>query len=129
MKLTFAKTVIIFILLSIVSCTYYNSDKVNMKMIQGKWQLVDVEHNIYDTVSVDYTKEQTYLIFEDDKCTQYMPDLKDTLKLNFSIRDYQLAFIKDSTLISVFSIDSLTEQTLILSHETNERIYKKVEQN
>lgn len=129
MKLTFAKTVTISVLLFIASCTYYNSDKVNTKMIQGKWQLIDVEHNIYDTVSVDYTKEQTYLIFEDDRCTQYMPDLKDTLHLIFSIRDYQLAFFKDSTLVSVFSIDSLTEQTLILSHETNERIYKKIEQN
>lgn len=111
----------------IVSCTPYNSNEVNKQLIQGKWLLMDVEHDVYDTISVDYIREETYLSFEGDSCIQYMPDLKDTLNLSFSIKDYQLAFFKDSLIVGKFSIDSLTDKKLILSHDLSERVYLKVE--
>lgn len=115
-----------FVICVIVSCTPYNSNRVNEQLIQGKWQLMDVEHDVYDIISVDYTKEQTYLEFEGDSCIQYMPDLKDTLMLFFSIRDYQLAFFHDSLMVSRFSIDSLNEKKLVLSHNSNQRVYMKI---
>lgn len=115
------------VLFTIAACTPYDSNRVNKELVQGKWQLVDVEHELYDTIAVDYASELTYLIFEEDTCIQYMPDLNDTLKLMFSIRDFQLAFIKDSLVVSKFNIDSLTDYKLVLSQSEGERVYKRVE--
>lgn len=114
-----------FILIFIVSCTSYNSDDTNKRLIQGTWALIDVEHSRYDSVHIDYSKEQTYLIFKGDSCREYMIDLEDTVDLAFLIRDYHLAFTRNDTIISRFSIDSLTNRTLVLSFDKNRRIYKK----
>lgn len=114
-----------FILFFVISCTPYNSNEVNKELIQGTWRLIDVEHSVYDSVFIDYSKEQTYLIFKGDSCREYMQDLKDTLNLAFLIKDYHLAFTSNDTIIGRFSIDSLTDKTMILSFESNMRIYKK----
>ena len=53
----------LFILFFTISCTPYNSDNVNKQMIQGTWKLIDVEHSVYDSVYVNYAKEQTYLMY------------------------------------------------------------------
>lgn len=115
------------ILWGIVACTPYDSNKVNNELIQGKWQLIDVDHEVYDTIAVDYSRELTYLAFVGDTCTQYMPDLRDTLMWAFTIHDYRLILLKDSSSIIRFEIDSLTDRTLVLSHDASEHIYRKVE--
>lgn len=114
-----------FILFSTISCRPYDSDEANRELIQGSWKLLNVEHSVYDSIYVDYAKEETFLIFKGDSCREYMVDLADTLDLSFIIRDYHLAFVKNDTIIGRFSIDSLTDKTLILSFEKDKRIYKK----
>lgn len=121
----FSIIVFSFIQFLITSCTPYNSDDANRTLIQGTWKLENVEHSVYDSVYVDYAKEETFLIFKGDSCREYMVDLADTLDLSFIIRDYHLAFVRNDTIIGRFSIDSLTNKTLVLSFEKNRRIYKK----
>ncbi|MBD8390122.1 hypothetical protein [Dysgonomonas sp. BGC7] len=122
--------IIPFILITFIylQCTPYNSDKVNHQLIQGKWMLVEADHNnkILDTVKVDYQNNQTILVFDDNNFTQYMPDLNDTINLRFLIKDYSLALLKDTIFVNTFSIKQLTQDSLILSQETNKRIYKKI---
>lgn len=117
-----------FIILLFFSCTAYDSDRVNRQLIQGKWMLVDVNDRIYDTVFVDYHKEITYLLFEGDKCTELLQDLNDTTHFNFNIRDYSLNLYKDSLLISIFAITTLTKDSLTLSVDKSHRRYIKIEQ-
>lgn len=113
-----------------VTCTPYNSDKVNTELIQGKWQLMDTKNHKdkLDTVQIDYSEEFTYLIFKGNKCIQYMPDLADTLDFTFSIYDYKLTLYKDSIYINKLNIDSLSSDKLVLSQENSEHIYKKIKQ-
>lgn len=124
----FLSSVIIMLLFSL--CTPYNSDKANYKLIQGRWMLVDVNHSeiILDTVRIDYNKNQTILVFEKNKLTQYMNDLNDTTDFTFVIRDYKLAIFRDSVATNVFIIRKLTGDSLILEYEKGERIYKKTGQ-
>lgn len=91
---------------------------------------MDAEYTsqVLDTVEVDYARELTFLVFEGDKCTQLMPDLKDTVHFTFVIHDYYLKLYKDSTLINNLNIDSLTQDKLILSQKKSEHIYKKIRQ-
>lgn len=113
-----------------ITCTSYDSNKVNTNLIQGKWQLVDTENqnNILDTVRIDYSKEITYLTFNGTTCTQHMPDLADTLNFTFSIYDYKLMLYKDNVLVNKLDIDSLNSDKLVLSQEKSEHIYKKIRQ-
>lgn len=122
-----------FIISGILSCIFiackpYSSDKKNTDLIQGKWVLTEVKrnHDILDTVSVDFTKEQTFLVFEGSKCTQYMPDVGDTLHLTFRIRDYQIGLYKDSVRINILNIDTLTSNLLYLSLKDDQWEYMKV---
>ncbi|MDR2954479.1 MAG: hypothetical protein LBV43_05315 [Prevotella sp.] len=110
------------------ACTPYNSNEANIRMIQGTWLLQDVEHSVLDTVTVDYNEERTYLIFKGSDCIQYMPDLQDTLKFTFAIRDYKLILFRDSLILNTLHIDTLTNESLILSHEKSERVYKRIQE-
>lgn len=125
-KITFTTAIVCIFM----SCTSYDSNKVNTELIQGKWQLVDIEHSRhqYDTLSIDYLKEITFLVFDGNKCTQNMPDLEDTLNLTFSIHDFKLMLYKDSICINKLNIDSLTSEKLVLSQEDSEHIYTKIMQ-
>ena len=111
-------------------CTPYSSDKANQTQIQGKWMLIDVDHamKIYDTLNIDYSKEQTYIVFDKDKCTQYMPDMNDTISFSFLIQDYKLDLFQDTVKINTFDIAMLTSDTLKLMHKTSERIYLKMKE-
>ena len=120
--------IVSFVVFVLFSCTPYNSDRENLQLIQGKWMLVDVNDLVYDTVFVDYEKEITYLFFEGNECTELMQDLNDTTHFNFQIRDYNLSLLKDNMLISIFSITTLTKDSLVLSTDKSHRKYKKIEQ-
>jgi hypothetical protein len=99
----------------LLCCKPYDSDKANHKFIQGKWMLVDVERNLFDTVKVDYDKQITYLIFSGDKCSQQMVDLNETSEYTFTIRNFELNLRTDSVLNNSLHIDMLTADSLILS--------------
>ncbi|WP_051697679.1 hypothetical protein [Prevotella sp. 10(H)] len=121
---------ILFILgICIYSCTPYDSDRVNTGLIQGKWVLADAERTVmYDTVNVDYNKELTFLIFEGNKCSQHMSDIKDTIDFTFVIRNYELRLYKDDKPFRKLDIDLLSADSLILSVTDNIWIYKKAGQ-
>lgn len=121
---------IITISVLLITCTSYDSNKVNTNLIQGKWQLIDTENHsdALDTVLIDYSTEITYLTFDGTRCTQYMPDLADTLKFTFSIHDYKLMLYKDNVLVNKLDIDSLSSEKLILSQNKGGHIYKKIRQ-
>jgi len=101
---------------------------VNNELIQGKWLLIDVDRELYDSVKVDYAKELTFLIFKNNECIQYMPDWMDTLKFTFAIDNYKLHLYKDSTPFRTLTINSLSSDSLTLSVKENEWVYKKTEQ-
>lgn len=126
----YKKVFITAIVCIFIACTSYNSNKVNTELIQGKWQLVDIEHSSheYDTLSIDYLEEITLLRFDGDKCIQYMPDLGDTLNFTFAIHDYKLMLYKDNVFINRLNIDSLTSDKLVLSQTDSEHIYRKIRQ-
>ncbi len=111
-------------------CTPYNSDKANMQMIQGRWMLVDTRHATkkLDTVYIDYNKQQTFIVFDKNTFTQYMPYLSDTVNLTFTIHDYVLSLNNDSTRNNNFGIVTLTADSLILQNKSSIRKYKKIEQ-
>lgn len=109
------------------ACTPYNSDKVNHQLIQGKWELVGVDHIAYDSIGIDYTKEQTLLIFDDNECIQIMTDIKDTMRFSFSIKNYDLSLYKDSILITSLGISALSQDSLALNLNGREHEYKKIE--
>ncbi|MDH6307668.1 hypothetical protein M2451_000117 [Dysgonomonas sp. PFB1-18] len=111
-------------------CTPYSSDKMNMQMIQGRWMLVDTRHATkkLDTVYIDYNKQQTFIVFNKDTFTQYMPYLNDTVTLTFNIHEYMLSLNNDSVRSNTFSIVSLTADSLILKNKNSIRKYKKTEQ-
>jgi hypothetical protein len=109
-------------------CTPYNADKVNSGLIQGKWILADVDRAIYDSVNVDYNKERTYLIFDGDKCTQYMSDRKDSMNFRFTIHNYELNLYKDDVPFRSLDIETLSKDSLVLSVTENKWVYKKAEQ-
>lgn len=119
---------IILIISTSWGCTHYDSNKVNNELIQGKWLLIDVDRELYDSVKVDYAKELTFLIFKNNECIQYMPDWMDTLKFTFAIDNYKLHLYKDSTPFRTLTINSLSSDSLTLSVKENEWVYKKTEQ-
>jgi hypothetical protein len=100
-------------------CKPYNSDEASHKLIQGKWMLVDAEREGYDTVKVDYSKQITYLIFNDSKCTQQLVDLDEASDYSFSVRNFNLELYKDSVLYNSLHINMLTSDSLVLSNGTN----------
>lgn len=112
-----ANKILLFALLAgvLLCCKPYNSDEANHKLIQGKWMLVDVERDMFDTVKVDYNKQLTYLIFNDNKCSQQMVDLNETSNYTFTIRDFDLNLYTDSVLNNTLHINKLTTDSLILS--------------
>lgn len=114
----------------LIACTPYDSNKVNTDLIQGKWQLVDIKNfdQAQDSILIDYSKDITFLIFDDNTFIQQMPDLKDTLILNFRIHDYHLYLLKDSLTVNKLSIDSLTVEKLVLSQKNDTHIYKRIKE-
>jgi hypothetical protein len=108
-------------------CTPYNADKANTGLIQGKWTLTGVNRTTYDTVKVDYNEERTYLIFEGNKCAQYMSDWEDTLNFIFIIHNYELSLYKDDELLRRLDIEALSNDSLILSVAEDKWIYKKLD--
>lgn len=110
------------------SCTPYNSDQVNTKLIQGKWLLVEADRAVFDTIEVDYTKDLTYLIFEGNKCSQYMSDWEDTIDFSYTIHDYELDLYKDSIPFRKLIINALAPDSLVLSFKEDKWKYKKLEQ-
>lgn len=96
-------------------CTPYNSDSANLKLIQGKWILVDVKRDAYDSVEVDYNKQITYLTFEGDTCIQELVDLAESSKYSFTIQNFNLNLYKASALDNSLNISLLTSDSLILS--------------
>lgn len=122
-------TAYIFISIFIFThCNRYNSDKVNTEMIQGKWLLTEAERIGYDTIEIDYEQELTYLVFDGNKCSQYMSDLKDTINFTFLIHDYDLELYEDSIPFRKLFIDILTSDSLVLSFKDDKWKYKKIEQ-
>lgn len=124
-----ANKIILFALLTglLLCCKPYNSDEANHKLIQGKWILVDTDHDLFDTVKVDYSKQITYLIFNDDKCSQQMVDLNEISDYTFTIQDFNLSLYTDSVLNSTLHINLLSADSLILSKGENSLwIYKKI---
>jgi len=129
-KFIYTVITVLSIIFTFSVCTPYNSNKVNYEMIQGKWILVDAHHaeKRIDTAFLDFEKEQTILLFEDNKCFQYMPYINDTLTFTFYINDYKLSLYKDSVPVNTFGIIALTQDSLILLNNTTLRKYKKTEQ-
>ncbi|MBK5721931.1 hypothetical protein JGH11_13710 [Dysgonomonas sp. Marseille-P4677] len=119
---------ILISIFTFVNCTPYNSDKVNTDLIQGKWLLIEADRSVYDTVEVDYTKDLTYLIFEEDRCRQYMSDWKDTMEFIYTIHNYELTLYKDSIPFRMLDIKTLTSDSLVLSFKDDKWEYKKLEQ-
>lgn len=99
----------------LLCCKPYNSDKANHKLIQGKWILVDTQHNLLDTVKVDYDKQITYLVFSGNKCSQQMVDLNEISDYTFTISNFELNLHTDSLLNNTLRINLLTADSLILS--------------
>lgn len=109
-------------------CTPYDSDKVNTGLIQGKWMLIEADRAIYDSVEVNYTKELTVLIFEGNRCRQYMSDWKDTIEFRYAIHNYELELYKDSMPFRKLIIATLAPDSMILSFKEDSWKYKKIEQ-
>lgn len=111
-----SKTVLLLTLITLLHCcTPYNSDDANFKMIQGKWMLVDVDRDAYDSVEVDYNQQITYLTFERDTCIQELVDLGESSKYSFTIQNFNLSLFQNSVLDNSLNIDLLTPDSLILS--------------
>jgi hypothetical protein len=109
-------------------CKRFDSDATNRKLIQGKWKLVDVERESYDSIRIDYDIQSTYLVFDRNDCTQLMPEM-DTSNYTFSIHNYTLFLYKDSIFDNRLDINTLTEDSLILSQGiTNHWKYRRVEE-
>lgn len=111
-------------------CTPYDSDKVNYRLIQGTWILADSEHDnsAIDTVKVDYSKEKTLLVFEEGRCVQLMPDLKDTINFTYQIKSFDLRLYRDDVPNSTFNITLLTADSLILTAGESAMVYIKERQ-
>lgn len=97
------------------SCTPYNSDQANKKMLQGEWLLVD--STIVDSVM---------LIFDADVCREYIPskDYEATYKL--SIRNYWLTLHESDSSRLRFDIVALSNDSLVLDNGNRIGIYKKI---
>lgn len=101
-----------------------------MQLIQGKWILTDLKRGTeYDSLSVDYTQQETYLIFQDSLFTQHLVDLNQTDNYMFSINNYRLGLFHNNILIQELDIDKLTKDSLILSQQLDKSVwrYKKAE--
>ncbi|MDR0825129.1 MAG: hypothetical protein LBN74_08555 [Prevotella sp.] len=110
------------------SCKRYDGDATNRKLIQGKWKLVDVEHEYYDSIRIDYDKQSTYLVFDRSDCTQLMPGT-DTSYYTFSIHNYTLFLYIDSIFDNRLDISVLTSDSLILSRGiANRWKYRRMEE-
>jgi len=98
-------------------------------MIQGKWQLVEASHTMeeFDTAFIDYEQEKTILIFEGNKCSQYMPSWGDTLEFTFDIHNFRMTIFSDTAKVNTFDIIALTADSLILNDRLSLRKYKKTE--
>ena len=118
----------LFAVFLLYACTPYNADKVNTGLIQGKWELTDVDREVYDSINVDYNNERTYLVFDGDEFIQYMSDWKDTLNFRFTIHNYELNLYKGDDPFRSLDIDALTNDSLVLSFAENKWVYKKTEQ-
>lgn len=102
------------------SCKPYNSNKVNTTLIEGRWLLVDVDSKKFDSITVDYTTELTYLIFRGDSCIQQLIDIDETSYFTFSVNNFYLNLMKDSAIVSSLRIDKLTSDSLVLSTGAND---------
>ncbi|WP_163273589.1 hypothetical protein [Dysgonomonas sp. 511] len=101
-----------------------------MRLIQGRWLLVDAIHadKEIDSVEVDYRRNRTELFFENGKVDQYMFDMQDTVSWSYMLKGYKLALAKDTIVTRVFLINKLTTDSLILSDSISRLKYIRLDE-
>lgn len=123
-------SILLFVSCLFLYCTPYDSNEANRQIIQGKWMLVDLKRSsAFDSLSVDFLEQQTYLVFEDSLFSQKFVDLEQIETYKFKIKNFRLGLFDNDLLVQELDIDKLTKDSLILSQKADSSIwvYKKAE--
>lgn len=116
----------ICIVIMLCSCTSFDSDKYNKKLIQAKWQQVEIVYpnEIGDSLLVEVPEGLTMLTFVGDSCLEQMLDINKSQLYSYDIKDYVLKLEKDSSSINYLDIRKLTKDSLTL--HSNYRLWKYI---
>lgn len=116
----------IFITIFLYSCTPFDSDQHNKKLLQAKWEQVEIVYpnESGDSLVVEMPEGLTMLTFVGDSCLEQMVDIDKSQLYSFEIKDYVLKLEKDSSSINYLDIRKLTEDSLIL--HSNYRLWKYI---
>lgn len=116
----------IFITTFLYSCTPFDSDQHNKKLLQAKWEQVEIAYpnESGDSLVVEIPEGLTMLTFVGDSCLEQMVDIDKSQLYSFEIKDYVLKLEKDSSSINYLDIRKLTKDSLIL--HSNYRLWKYI---
>ncbi len=108
----------LFVLITTVlfCCTPYDSNKVNHKLIQGKWMQVDLIS--YDDrlapVDEDIAPQNASLYFWGDSCVEHIKDIARERYFKFNINSFIIGLEEEGHPTSYLKIAKLTEDSLVL---------------
>lgn len=125
------KSLTLIFILSLFSCSPFDSNKLNKELIQGKWvqeQIISVNGDSI-VIPEDYNSENS-LYFWGDSCIEILENM-DTVSnrlFRFDINSYILSLEETDFPINYLKIAKLTEDSLILQLSSRVYKYKKAEQ-
>lgn len=124
------KSLTLIFILSLFSCTPFDSNKLNKELIQGRWiqEQIFTENGDSIVIPEDYHSKNT-LYFWGDSCHEVLEDI-DTVSdrlFRFDINSYILSLDEKDYPINYLKIAKLTEDSLILQLNSRVYKYKKIE--
>lgn len=112
----------------IYACKPYDSDAANRKLIQGYWELCNIEYQTNTKKIAAPIKESTILIFNGDSSFVCHPNQNNTIGYKYKISNYNIITYQNDSITSNKNteIGLLTQNTLILKINNIQWKYKRI---
>lgn len=122
---------LIIIIFCFSCCTPFDSDRLNKKLIQGRWEQVDVISSDADSVFADREMHSaTFLQFRGDSCFETLrrADVDRNRYFQFDVNSYVVSLKETDHPTNYLVIAKLTADSLVFQVGSRILKYKRVDQ-
>jgi len=113
------------LLFPIPSCTPYDSDATNTRMIQGEWILSS--YQIMNTEMLPFSKiDSTVVHFSGNKYIRLSSATGEKSVFQYKIKNFSIEIFNDSTLVLDQNIVGIWADSLVLGNANNKWTYKRL---
>ena len=116
------------LVLCFACCTPFDSNNLNKRMIQGRWEQVNIIPLDNDSISTDDSALSTMILdFRGDSCFETFSDADSNRHFGFMISSYVIRLEEANRPTSHLVIAKLTDDSLVFRTDSKILKYKKID--